>query len=317
MRIVREYINEKFTQDSDPIHDMGIGMDALIKQFIEKETRYTYVKKDLLWICVECGKTEFVKYLLNKGYDVHANHDLTLRWASEKGDTETVKVLLNAGADVHARDDGALQLASYYGHTATVKVLKDWIAKEKKNVNEKFTDDSDPINDLSIGMDALIKRFIENAGYRYNKENLLWIFAKDGKIEFVKYLLNKGYDIHISYDAPLRLASYSGHTKIVKLLLDAGADVHTRDDEPLRYASLYGHTEIVKVLLNAGSDVHAQDDAALRWACERGHIKVVKVLLSAGAYVHINNDWPLKIASKYGHTEIVKILNDWIAKEKK
>jgi len=26
MKLVREHINEKFTEDSDPIHDMGIGL---------------------------------------------------------------------------------------------------------------------------------------------------------------------------------------------------------------------------------------------------------------------------------------------------
>ena len=82
---------------------------------------------------------------------MHADSDAALVYASEYGHTEVVKVLLDAGADVHARDDYALRWASERGHTETVKVLKDWIAKEKKNVNEKFTEDSDPIHDLGIG----------------------------------------------------------------------------------------------------------------------------------------------------------------------
>lgn len=31
------FINEKFTEDSDPIHDMGIGVKFLIKKWIKKE----------------------------------------------------------------------------------------------------------------------------------------------------------------------------------------------------------------------------------------------------------------------------------------
>lgn len=33
MKLVREHINEKFTKDSDPIRDMGIGIQQLVDQF--------------------------------------------------------------------------------------------------------------------------------------------------------------------------------------------------------------------------------------------------------------------------------------------
>jgi len=141
---------------------------------------------------------------------------------------------------------------------------------------------------MGIGMDGLIKRFVKNeTSYTYNKEKLLWICAQYGKTEFVKYLIDKGYD------------------------------VHALDDYALRLASLYGHTETVKVLLNAGADVHADSDAALVYACEQRQTKVVKVLLDAGADVHARNDGPLRFASENRHTETVKVLKDWIAKEKK
>jgi len=158
----------------------------------------------------------------------------------------------------------------------------------KEHINEKFTEDSDPIHDMGIGMDALIKRWIENeTGYTYNKENLLWICAENGKTEFVKHLIDKGYDVHTEGDLALRLASHNGHIEIVKVLLDAGANVHTDNDYALQLASYYGHTEIVKVLLDDGADVHARSDGALRWASENKH------------------------------AETVKVLKDWIAKEKK
>jgi len=99
------FIFEKFTEDSDPIHDMGIGMDALIKRFVEEETNYSsYTKKDFLWICAMYGKTEFLKHLIEKRHDVHEDDDYALRWASKNG------------------------------HTETVKVLRDWIAKEEKDI---------------------------------------------------------------------------------------------------------------------------------------------------------------------------------------
>ena len=44
MKLVREHINEKFTEDSDPIHDIGIGIESAIdysfKKFVELSKEY-------------------------------------------------------------------------------------------------------------------------------------------------------------------------------------------------------------------------------------------------------------------------------------
>jgi len=187
-------IYEKFTEDSDPIADMNIGMMHEIKLWMESIGESFRNKDHALACSAKYGKLDFVEYLLvagadvhtyddsalrlasNNGHtevvkvllaagaDVHANNDWALRWASDKGHTEVVKVLLAAGADVHAGDDYALQLASYNGHTEVVKVLKDHIAKEKRkkvkeSVNEKFTEDSDPIHDMNIGMYNFMNNF--------------------------------------------------------------------------------------------------------------------------------------------------------------
>ena len=36
MLLVREYINEKFSDESDPIKDFGIGIESIIENFFEK-----------------------------------------------------------------------------------------------------------------------------------------------------------------------------------------------------------------------------------------------------------------------------------------
>jgi len=41
MKLIREHINEKFTENSDPIHDMNIGIKGLIKEWLK-----TYNIKD-------------------------------------------------------------------------------------------------------------------------------------------------------------------------------------------------------------------------------------------------------------------------------
>jgi hypothetical protein len=40
MKLVKEYINEKFTLDSDPIQDLGIGVIVKIKEWLEKNSEY-------------------------------------------------------------------------------------------------------------------------------------------------------------------------------------------------------------------------------------------------------------------------------------
>ena len=159
-----KFINEKFTQDSDPIADMNIGMMHEIKLWMKSIGKLFQDKDNALIYSAKDGKLDFVEYLLAAGANLHVKNDGALQWASEKGYIKIVKVLLAAGADVHVDNDGALKWASGNGHTKVVKVLKDHIAKEKRkkvkeSLNEKFTeDDSDPIADMNIGFINFIKR---------------------------------------------------------------------------------------------------------------------------------------------------------------
>ena len=215
-----------------------------------------------------------------------------------------------------------------------------------KFINEKFVEDSDPVEDL-IGTRKQISKFMKELGETDTDGNALAECARHGKTEWVKFLLARGANVHALNDFALRIAATNGrtetvqvllddgadvhavedyalrwaadkgHTETVKLLLDAGANVHAMDDYALRYAAYNGHTETVQVLLDAGADVHAEKDYALRWAVIKRHTETVQVLLDAGADVHIGGDKPLRYAVANGHTETVKVLKDHIAKEKK
>ena len=211
--IVREHIDEKFTQDSDPIADMNIGMMHQIKLWMKSIDEPFENKDNALVYSVINEKLDFVEYLLATGADVHTNNDRALRWASKNGHTGVIKVLLAAGADVHAMDDYALRYANNYGHTETVKLL------------------------LAAGADV-----------HTDNDYALRGASGNGHTEVVKVLLAAGADVHADNDGSLRWASDNGHTEVVKLLLAAGADVHTDNDYALRWASINGHTEVVKVL---------------------------------------------------------------------
>jgi ankyrin repeat protein len=162
----------------------------------------------------------------------------------------------------------------------------------KKHINEKFVEDSDPVTDMGIGIRAQISRWMKERGEEDTDENALAECAKAGKLEWVKFLIAAGADVHYYDDYALRWASCNGHLEIVKELLRAGADVHAFNDKSLRYASAYGHLEVVKELLKAGANVHANQDNSFAQTA-------------------------LESAKKYGHQDVVDFLEDYIAKEKK
>jgi len=180
-----KFILEKFTEDTDPIADMNIGMMHQIKLWMKSIDEPFLDKDHALVYCAGYGKLDFVEYLLAAGANVHTGSDSTLRWASGNGHTEVVKVLLAAGADVHADDDNALRWASQNGHTETIKVL------------------------LAAGADV----------HAYDDGALLYA-SNHGHIEIVKVLLAAGADVHAINDLALQWASENEHTEVVKVLKD-------------------------------------------------------------------------------------------------
>jgi len=67
MRLVRENINEKFTEKSDPIQDMGIGPEAKLKK-LQNKTGYTNEK--------DFQDDDLIVYLFKPVYD---------KWKSKMG----------------------------------------------------------------------------------------------------------------------------------------------------------------------------------------------------------------------------------------
>ena len=129
-----------------------------------------------------------------------------------------------------------------------------------------------------------------------------------GDIERVRFILECGADVHVSYSFPLRVSSRNGHAEVVKLLLEAGADVHACNSEPLRVSSKNGHVRVVHLLLAAGADVHAFNSDPICVSSYNGHVEIVKLLLDAGADVHARDSYSLYISSRNGHAKVVRLL---------
>ena len=48
---------------------------------------------------------------MNRGANIHAKNDATLRFASKNGHIDTVKLLLDRGANINAENDYTLRFA--------------------------------------------------------------------------------------------------------------------------------------------------------------------------------------------------------------
>ena len=104
--------------------------------------------------------------------------------------------------------------------------------------------------------------------------NMLLIEAsKDGNIEKVRMLLEKGYYVNYSDDnlkTSLIYASENGHTDTVSLLLEKGAYVNDSNIyylTALMEASSGGHTDIVSILLERGAKVDAISGIGMTALC--------------------------------------------------
>ena len=170
---------------------------------------------------------------------------------------------------------------------STNKQLLGWICNNKHFWTQKI------IQDFKINTQETLGRAGASNDYRFlynikdkdlGRSNPLFVDESDaGNMDHIKFLLKKGADVHLWYDAALRFAAENGHKDVVKLLLKNGANIHAQKNDAWRLAASNGHKDVVVLLLNNGADIRADNDYALRVAAKNGHRAVVELLLENGA----------------------------------
>ena len=106
-----------------------------------------------------------------------------------------------------------------------------------------------------------------------SKEELLHTAARNGKVEKVRELLDRG-GVDIEHEdgvqsTPLSWAAVNGHLEIITMLLQAGAEKNTTNkygNTPLMLASWNRHVDVCRLLIDAGADTEATNaEGAAMW----------------------------------------------------
>ena len=196
-------VNEKFTEDSDPIRDMSIGLKEFLKTEFEKIPANISCKEvaDIFFksICDDDFIKLYDMYLARILYHTIRTiiqTDLTHQEVFEevcKEEFEFENTIIRRGIETYKteiKDEIKKKVA---------KVLKEKFYIDVNPlyefVNEKFIeDDSDPIHDMNIGDPRyfhveLMKKFAEDNGFEFgfNKNKTPYISVPVNYFEFLRY----------------------------------------------------------------------------------------------------------------------------------
>ncbi|KAJ1397539.1 ankyrin repeat-containing domain protein [Ochromonadaceae sp. CCMP2298] len=142
------------------------------------------------------GHLELVRVLLEKWADTEAkdHHGHTaLHWASQKGHLEVVRLLLKKGANIEAENEAGQTPLNIAEDDATREVLRQHKAKTKRLGDAIRRGDVGAVRTLLSGSAGSVAGFI-NGGDKYGITALHKV-SKEGHIELVRLLLEKGADI--------------------------------------------------------------------------------------------------------------------------
>ncbi|XP_044579759.1 uncharacterized protein LOC123261929 [Cotesia glomerata] len=244
---------------------------------------------NLLHLAIESNHNHIVETLIAHKANVNAKslNGPPIILAAEKGYADIVDTLLKNNADPDIKDDdnrSAIEFAVAKGHLEVVKIL---FGYTKMKINNK-------------GIDNF---------------TMLHIASQEGYLDIVKYLVEKGADVHAtnkSGSKPIHIAAREGHVSIVEFFFSIKMSNNTLGHQGqtlLHYAVVAPKKEIVEYLINQKMDVNVGDAKGLTpiyYAVKCGKQEIIELLLNNGAAFDC---LLLRVHEVFAYPPILKMLN--------
>lgn len=178
---------------------------------------------------------------------------------------ELIKCLIEQpGVNVNAKGINGKTLLHYAIELDELSLVE--LLLTQKSVNP-FVEDHKGKNSLdyvrSKEKSEILEALINNK-YGAEQDSLLHLAVMLGKVDAVRYLINKGIDVNVQnalLHTPLHLAAGCGNAEIVEVLVKEGnaeLDIYdARNQTPMHYAVNNKKLKVVKLLIDFGANVNS------------------------------------------------------------
>lgn len=299
------------------------------------EINLANVQKDMrvpLHLAVEVGKKDIVEYLIDRGANINSRDVkgmAPLHYAIKKGDVQIVNLLLDKGADIEIVDKNRKTplLFSIVENKPDISIC---LIDRGANTQVKDKNGNGVLHLCAEkGLLELAKYILEkkngeidiNDGNK-KKETPLHIAVRNNKVEFVKFLIERGAEVEakdVNGATPLFISLEVDNLELAKYFVEKGADVNVEANDGRRLVHLAGSSKTVdtiKWLVGLGLDINVKDKEAnlpIHYTCNSGELNTLMFLIQKGQPINDLNKRgyaPLHLACESGQLILAKALID-------
>jgi hypothetical protein len=186
MKLIREHINEKFVEDSDPIEDIGIGIKNFWRKELEKEGKISSIQSSINYYGTSnYADAAFAVYRVLKYV---ALKNVSTQQEIQEIFEDCIEHMSSSYKDRVIKDIKKVKeaLEKFFYINVDITPFK------KQSLQEKFDEDSDPISDMGIGISHIFPQICKSI-LEHDKNKLIftiqYIQSNAPKFNFDKFIV--------------------------------------------------------------------------------------------------------------------------------